>query len=515
MAPLENIPNNRVGLNTERFIASAPLSRRTVSEDQVPMETTNKYSKEKVFIENYWQRVLATPEKQPNGIDAKTGRLELPYSFYPPNEGRWGAVQFYWDNQSIIEDAVTTPSRIPIAVGIVENFVYMFDKFGAIPNASSEAFLLSSQPPLLTSMIMNVYQALPQEGVVKARRGEDLFSVAEDRNKWLEKVMDTAKKEYAEVWMHERDFQEALGNSHHRQEGTGLSRYGDRDAGYSFNAERESGWDFTSRFANRCADFLPIDLNCYLYKYEKDFADAARILGKDEEAEIWNNKAEERRIEVNRLMWDEERGFFFDFDWKKAQSGMTSFSRKVPSTELTSEQINESRSVFYSLAGFAPMWAGLATPTQAEKMLANITKFETQQGLTITAEECTPKENQYNLSMIPEFQRESIVRSLAPKQWDYPHIWPPLELQVVQGLLTYGFKDKAKDIMKCFLNSESQVFARNTIEDQQLGFGEKRSALISQEKREEKDFQYKHQTGFSWTCAVFDIFLRELQKFEN
>lgn len=43
-------------------------------------------------------------------------------------------------------------------------------------------------------------------------------------------------------------------------------------------AEYESGWDMTSRFDERCLDFLPIDLNSLLFKYESDLSLAYKLL---------------------------------------------------------------------------------------------------------------------------------------------------------------------------------------------------------------------------------------------
>jgi len=49
---------------------------------------------------------------------------------------------------------------------------------------------------------------------------------------------------------------------------------------------------------------------------------------------------------MQELMWDEDRGFFFDYDW-----------------------VNRKRNPHLSLAGFYPLWAGLATPEQAVRIV--------------------------------------------------------------------------------------------------------------------------------------------------
>ena len=56
----------------------------------------------------------------------------------------------------------------------------------------------------------------------------------------------------------------------------GLSRYYDINMLHDL-AEAESGWDMTTRFNRRCLDYLPVDLNSLLYKYETDFTKAAKL----------------------------------------------------------------------------------------------------------------------------------------------------------------------------------------------------------------------------------------------
>ena len=41
---------------------------------------------------------------------------------------------------------------------MVENFEYLFQKFGIIPNFSSHASVGRSQPPFLTTMILDTYK---------------------------------------------------------------------------------------------------------------------------------------------------------------------------------------------------------------------------------------------------------------------------------------------------------------------------------------------------------------------
>ena len=117
---------------------------------------------------------------------------------------------------------------------------------------------------------------------------------------------------------------------HNRKVHDGLSRYYDINNLHDL-AEAESGWDMTPRFQRQALDYLPIDLNCLLYKYESDFARAAFILGEKSEENRWHKVAEYRQANVTNLMWNKRDGFFFDFNYvtgKQSKVGGCDLDRK-------------------------------------------------------------------------------------------------------------------------------------------------------------------------------------------
>jgi len=116
------------------------------------------------------------------------------------------------------------------------------------------------------------------------------------------------------------------------------------------------------------------------------------------------------------------------------------------------------QSAFLSLAGFTPLWAGLATQAQAAKIVKKLPVFETEHGLVITAKKSlAPK---ISLSKIPMRYRPAIEKILKPKQWDYPNIWPPLEYLTVVGLLKYRYVEDAVRIMKKSLETQAGIFRK-------------------------------------------------------
>ncbi len=402
------------------------------------------------YIENYWSRIVKDPKEVPAG----NGFIKLPRRYITPNDKKFSYL-FYWDSYFMFRGLIGN-EKTDIMKDVVDNYVYMLKRYGIIPNFNSHASTNRSQPPFFTSMIFDVFNET---------RGK----------KTLASRMEWAKWEYEHVWIDK-------GNHYnHSVDGFGLSKYGDRDVGYAHSSELESGWDFTSRFYNRCNEFLPIDLNCYLYKYELDFARTAEIIGKKSEQKLWLTRAQKRRKDISKYMWNEEKGFFFDYDFVRGK-----------------------QSRFYSLASYSVLWAGLATAKQALRMMMNLEKFETDFGLLITDKESLSPELLAGIEN--EDYNHALVESIKPKQWDYPNIWPPVEYLAVIGMLRYGYLDEAKRIMRKYLKSEASIFRKHG------NFFEKRNGVNGDIS---ESYHYANQGGFGWTNAIFYRYVQILDEMEK
>ena len=82
-----------------------------------------------------------------------------------------------WDSYFIIVGLLEDGER-DYARGIIENFFYEIENYGAVLNANRAYYLTRSQPPFLTSMIMAQYAADKKAGKAD--------------NKWLAKAYDYA-----------------------------------------------------------------------------------------------------------------------------------------------------------------------------------------------------------------------------------------------------------------------------------------------------------------------------------
>lgn len=423
------------------------------------------------YINAYWQKIIFAPKR--TRIFYRT--IDIPHAFFVPNEHKFNTI-FYWDSYFMFKGLMGT-KRDYLLKDMVENFAYLFKKYSVIPNFNAPASMGRSQPPFFTSMILDVYH-----NQLHTKRAMNIVQKALHRAyketfqlEWLTSMLNTAKKEYESVW------KDKTGKFNHHVEGFLLSRYGDRDVGYAHSSELESGWDFTSRFYNRCNHFLPIDLNSYLYKYEKDFAAAAHLVGNEKDKRHWEYEAEKRREEIQRLMWNDADGFFYDYGH--------AYNRQ---------------SDFLSLAGFTPLWAGVASEKQAKRMVMKLKTFETPHGLVITAKKSLA--THIDLSHVPDRFRLALEDVLKPKQWDYPNSWPPLEYLTVVGLLQYGFVDDACRLMEKYIKTHAAIFRK------QGTFFERINGVTGD--KPDKDFHYKTQSGFGWTNAIFFRFIKLLENID-
>jgi alpha,alpha-trehalase len=316
------------------------------------------------------------------------------------------------------------------------------ERFGRVPNASRYYHLSRSQPPFMTSMIRKAVSYM-------RRRGDS----AESLNKWLARAYSIAKSEYHEVWRGKKFPDE-------REVYQGLSRYYDLNI-WHLAAEAESGWDMTPRFENRCLDFIPIDLNCLLYQYERDFIGICRRLGLKDEAEAWTNLNDTRRSSIVSVLWDEDTGFFYDFDYHRGR-----------------------RSNFRSVAAFFALWSELATPEQARRMVeTHLAVFEFPGGVA-TTERYEPEPGDFS------------------KQWAWPNGWAPLHWIVVSGLMKYGYRAEAERIAKKWVDLVNEVFQTNGVNFEKYDVVHFRRAVPD---------RYPDQAGFAWTNAIFRRFTEFLE----
>jgi alpha,alpha-trehalase len=386
------------------------------------------------YIREFWPRLERFHPKDDESL------LGLPKPYLVPSYDETASFDYnelyYWDSYFMVQGLLADPSRKQMVEGILEDLLSLFKRFSIIPNGSRTFLMGRSQPPFLTSFIYDVY------------------NIYHPNEKWLQSAMELAKKEYATVWLGTKKPNE-------RQVYQGLSRYYDINYLHDL-AEAESGWDMTPRFGRKALNYLPVDLNALLYKYEMDFARTARLFDDKREAAKWEQAAALRKHTMDELMWDHGRGLYYDYNYVKQR-----------------------RSTVSSLAAYYPMWAGMVDEKQAAALVSALHRFENKGGLATT-------------DALPLGQ---YVPGAMPVQWAYPNGWAPLHFVVVEGLLRYGYHDDARRIAIKWLKTNLGWFNTHGV------FLEKYN-VVSPEKPPQKGV-YPSQTGFGWTNAVFERFCQQ------
>ncbi len=358
--------------------------------------------------------------------------IGLPNPYVSPSAGGiFRGMQFYWDTHFTILGLLES-GMAGLARGMVDNLLYLYKRFGIIPLRNRFFNLGTSQIPFLTSMIVEVYRATG------------------DR-RWLRRSAKIAEDELKHYWMNGKNAERHLVYR-------GLSRYCDHFITH-ITAEHESGWDMTSQFGGRCLDFLPVDLNTCLYKYETDLAEIYHMLGKKHKERSYIEQALKRKKAMLQLMWDEKRGFFFDYDY-----------------------VSKRRSKFYAIDGFYPLWARMVSKERAQKMRRNLKLFEYKGGLTST-------------------QKTGLSKEF--RQWDHPNGWANHQWIVIRGLLNYGFRDDAERIAKKWLDMNKAVF------EDTGRFWEKYDVVKCAIGKADR---YPTQHGFGWTNAIFVKLVKEFSR---
>ena len=334
--------------------------------------------------------------------------IGMPYPYSVSGFGNVFQEMYYWGTY-FTNIGLIISNRHQQAKNNVDNMVYLINRFGFVPNANRLWGLTRSQPPLLSEMV------------------KDIYEITKDVD-WLSRCYKALDIEY-NFWMTER------------QTECGLNRYSGKYPDVEFICDRycarlniehpnseairneyakafhsgcESGWDFSSRCGLMQHHYAWLCLNSLLFGVEENMEYFSREIGCGED-NLWRTRADKRKLLMNELMWNESLGAFCDFN-----------------------TVEKKTSDFLSLAMLYPLFTGLANDEQAEKTVENIQKIELRYGLAC----CENRADIFNL------------------QWDYPHVWPPLQLISIKALLRYGYEGVAKRIAQKYLDVVELNFER-------------------------------------------------------
>ena len=391
-------------------------------------------------------------------VDPSTGIKDLRGLPFVVPGGRFNEL-YGWDSymESI---GLIINDRVDLAKAMVMNFCFCIQHYGKIFNANRSYYLGRSQPPFLTDMALRVYER------IKTEPGALDF---------LRTAIQAAVKEYYNVWMADPRLDPITGLSRYRPEGVGVPPETESShftqvlepytAKYHLTFEsfvdlynhgfikepeldeyflhdravRESGHDTSYRLEKVAANLATIDLNSLLYKYEMDIARTIHVVFEDklsipaqfcapsmcpgqvETSAVWDRRAKKRRQAMNKYLWNEEKGMYFDYD-----------------------TVKQEQTDYESATTFWAMWAGAATPRQAAALVIHaLPKFEVYGGLVSGTEK----------------SRGVTSLSRPNRQWDYPYGWAPQQILAWTGFLRYGYTEEAERLAYKWLYMVTKAFS--------------------------------------------------------
>jgi alpha,alpha-trehalase len=384
--------------------------------------------------------------------------------------------------------------KVDLAKGMADNFQYEIEHYGKILNANRSYYLTRTQPPFYTSLIREVYE------------------VTNDKN-WLKKHLKTAIKEYETVWMVKGKRLTVNGLNRYLAEGIGITP--EAEEGHynavlkSFAEEanmsipeyekkyaegliinktlddyfvhdrtvRESGHDTSYRIEGNCADLNLVELNAMLYKYETDFAEIidTEFNGRFEDytSKFWTEQAEARKKAVNKYLWNEHEGLYFDFNVK-----------------------TEKQSSFVAATTLSPLWAKLCSSEQADKLVQKAIPILKEKG---------------GIAGSTKKSRGDINANRPQRQWDYPNGWAPHQMMIWRGLFNYDYINEAQELIYrwLFMITKNAVDYNGTIPEK-YDVVEATHKVFAEYGNVGTDFEYITQEGFGWMNASYQYGLKLL-----
>lgn len=402
-------------------------------------------------IKSLWKTLTRLPGYETSSLVA------MPNPYVVPG-GRFREI-YYWDSYFTILGLLAS-DRVDMIEKMIENFVFLINKIGYIPNGNRTYYLGRSQPPffaLMVQLLQNVKKDDP-----------------------LAKYLPALVKEY-EFWMKGSD---VVASAELRvvklQDGSILNRYWDdhqtpRPESYkedvelshqstlkpeelyrNIRASAESGWDFSCRWFKdgnnfgsiHTTEIIPVDLNCLLYNLEKTISEAYRLIGDAKQATDYLSRSHARKLAILKYCWNSEKQFFCDYDF-----------------------IAQKQKDVYTLASTFPLFFEIATPAQA-------------MGVSEVLEKMFLKVGGFTTTLIKTGQ-----------QWDAPNGWAPLQWMAYKGLKNYGFDELANEAKKRWLSLNEKVYRATGKMTEKYD--------VWNENGEASGGEYPNQDGFGWTNGVY------------
>ncbi len=377
-------------------------------------------------------------------------RLPLPRPYVVPG-GRFREL-FYWDSYFTML-GLRVSGRVDLIRDMIENFAYLIDTYGHVPNGNRTYFLSRSQPPFFALMVQLLAEIDGPDVLVNY-----LPQLEKEWDFWSEylRYQDDTPRPRPESYREEL----ALADE--------AAKLGilPKPLFLQIRAACASGWDFSSRWLTDgktlatiyLTDMLEVDLKCLIYTLEKTIHLAYQRIGNADRATFFGHQAEFQKSFVQTENWNPSTCFYHDWMSTRDLDDDEDWDDGCLSPHLT-------------LAGIFPLFTKIATPDQAFCVHMRLRREFLQPGGWVT----------------------TLVNS--GQQWDWPNGWAPLQWIVYKGLMNYGFTETAREGRDRWLALNDRVFRQTgklmekyNVVDNHLTAG---------------GGEYPNQDGFGWTNGVY------------
>ncbi|KAK4489225.1 hypothetical protein RD792_005021 [Penstemon davidsonii] len=400
---------------------------------------------------------------------------------------------YYWDSYWVIRGLLAS-KMYETAKGIVYNLISLIDEYGHVLNGARAYYTNRSQPPLLSSMVIDIYNRTGDKDLVL----KALPALLKEHKFWnsgIHKVIiedtegttHTLSRYYA-MWNEPRPESSTID----KETASKLSNNCSKTRLYrEIASTAETGWDFSTRWMRNGSDLttlattsiIPVDLNAYILKMELDITSLANVIGDNITAASFTKAFQARKRAIDSIFWNSEMQQWLDY-WLSDSNE----SKEV----YTWNASGQNRKVFCS--NFIPLWIQLFNSVECfclcirekdVKMVDEVVQSLQSSGLVCPAGIATSLTN-------------------SGQQWDFPNGWAPIQHMIVKGLVSSGSEQArlvAEDIAVKWIRTNYAAY--------------KKSGTLHEKYDVEKcgDFggggEYGPQTGFGWSNGVVLAFLEE------
>ncbi|GEC72290.1 hypothetical protein FFL01_18290 [Flavobacterium flevense] len=391
-------------------------------------------SQEKDAVSDYISIIKSNIYKDYKGMYRKGGG-SLVYPFLTPGSNQYDNVLWDWDSwlsnialRQILSDIGSQKDKqeaIKYEQGCVLNFLHYGDWDGYLPIVIWE----DSKPrDIRPENIYNVNMHKP----VLAQHAAFITQTNDGDAEWLR-----------EKFYHLQAFVNNY-KSHHRNQATGLYYWQndvaigvDNDPATFFRPEKSSA---------------SIYLNCLMYKELEAMVYLAKQLNQSAIGAEFANDALALKAAIQKNCWDERDGFFYSVDLNLKPIDNHQDTTLGRSFIIHSGYPRDYDCLIQRIgvwSGFLALWAGIATPEQADRMVkehySNTKTFNAASGVRTLSK----MEKMYSLRA-----------SANPSNWRGP-VWGISNYMVFKGLEKYGYKKEASELAEKTIKMFGKDFQKN------------------------------------------------------